>query len=355
MPLGAVHLLHPLDDVHRHADRARLVGERAGDRLADPPGRVRRELVAAAPVELLDGADQAERAFLDQVEERQALVAVVLRDRDDEAQVRLDHPLLRVAVAAPRSAWRARPPAAAVSSGWRPASRRKSCSASVVVSQVTGAAAAGSGYRSAAASSSSMSRSIAARLELAVDARRARAHRGQRLAARRSARTAARCRAPRPRRPAAAGRRSSRRMSVSVATQGPSSRTQACPKPPRFADFRACTRVDVMSSYEVRRPAAAAEIASMTVPPLARRSPDRRQRFRRSPNGSTTARARRSARSHRCTAHLARRRSLVRARRHARVHPWRRASRGACRRGRARAARRSRTPSGTRRLLRPAT
>ena len=59
-----------------------------------------RELVAAAPVELLDRPDQAERPFLDQVEERQPLVAVVLRDRDDEAQIRLDHPLLRLHVAA---------------------------------------------------------------------------------------------------------------------------------------------------------------------------------------------------------------------------------------------------------------
>src|SRR3954453_13405647 len=98
--LGAVHLLHALDDVHGHADRARLVGERARDRLADPPRRVRRELVAAAPVELLDRTDQAERAFLDQVEEGETLVAVVLRDGDDETQVRLDHPLLRVHVAA---------------------------------------------------------------------------------------------------------------------------------------------------------------------------------------------------------------------------------------------------------------
>ena len=86
--------------MHRHADRARLVGERACDGLADPPRRVRRELVAAAPVELLDGADETERPFLDQVEERQTLVAVVLRDRDDEAEVRLDHPLLREHVAA---------------------------------------------------------------------------------------------------------------------------------------------------------------------------------------------------------------------------------------------------------------
>src|SRR4029079_16095390 len=49
---------------------------------------------------LLDGADEAEGAFLDQVEERETLVAVVLSDRDDEAEVRLDHPLLRGSVAA---------------------------------------------------------------------------------------------------------------------------------------------------------------------------------------------------------------------------------------------------------------
>ena len=100
LALGAADLVELLDDVDRDADRARLVGERAGDRLADPPGRVGRELEALAVVELLGRADQAERALLDQVEEGQALVAVVLGDRDDQAQVRLDHLLLGVEVAA---------------------------------------------------------------------------------------------------------------------------------------------------------------------------------------------------------------------------------------------------------------
>jgi hypothetical protein len=86
--------------VDRDADRARLVGQRAGDRLADPPRRVSRELEALAVVELLRRADQPERPLLDEVEERQSLVAVVLRDRDDEAEVGLDHLLLRVEVAA---------------------------------------------------------------------------------------------------------------------------------------------------------------------------------------------------------------------------------------------------------------
>ena len=89
-----------LDHVHRDPDRARLVGDRAGDGLADPPRRVGRELVAAAVVELLDRADQAERSLLDQVEEREAAAQVALRDRDDEAQVGLHHLLLGVHVAA---------------------------------------------------------------------------------------------------------------------------------------------------------------------------------------------------------------------------------------------------------------
>src|SRR3954451_13590548 len=88
LALGAADLVELLDDVDGDADRPRLVGQGARDRLADPPGRVGRELEALAVVELLGRADEAERPLLDQVEERQALVAVVLGDRDDEAQVR---------------------------------------------------------------------------------------------------------------------------------------------------------------------------------------------------------------------------------------------------------------------------
>ena len=46
------------------------------------------------------GAYQPDRALLDQIEERQPLVAIPLRDRDDQAKVRLDHLLLRSMVAA---------------------------------------------------------------------------------------------------------------------------------------------------------------------------------------------------------------------------------------------------------------
>ena len=57
-------------------------------------------LKALAIVELLSGPHQPERALLNQVEERQPLVAVVLGDRDHQAQVGPDHLLLRVEVAA---------------------------------------------------------------------------------------------------------------------------------------------------------------------------------------------------------------------------------------------------------------
>src|SRR2546428_12857332 len=86
--------------MHRYADRPCMVRDRTLHRLADPPGGVRRELVAAAPVELLARAVQAERALLDQVEERHAEAAIPLCDRHDEPQVRLDHAPLRQPVAA---------------------------------------------------------------------------------------------------------------------------------------------------------------------------------------------------------------------------------------------------------------
>src|SRR5262249_48774496 len=69
-------LLLALDDMHRDADRPRMVRDRALHRLADPPRRVRRELEPTPPVELLDRTVQAERSLLDQVEEGDTEAAV---------------------------------------------------------------------------------------------------------------------------------------------------------------------------------------------------------------------------------------------------------------------------------------
>ena len=99
LALGAHHLVDLLDHVHRDADVAVLVGDGPGDGLPDPPGGVRGELVALAVVELLHRADEAGVALLDEVEQVHVLGVVVLGDGDDQAQVRLDHPVLGPLVA----------------------------------------------------------------------------------------------------------------------------------------------------------------------------------------------------------------------------------------------------------------
>src|SRR5262249_31787770 len=86
-------------DVDRKSDRPALVGQRARYCLADPPGRVRRKLVAELVVELLDRPDQAEVPLLDQVEQGDARLRVVARYRHYEPEVRLDQLLLRLLVA----------------------------------------------------------------------------------------------------------------------------------------------------------------------------------------------------------------------------------------------------------------
>src|SRR5712692_2060222 len=91
---GADQLVDRLDHVHRDPDRPGLVGNRARDRLADPPRRVGRELVAAAVFELVQGLHQADVALLNQIQELQAAVGVLLGNRHDEPEVRFDQLLL---------------------------------------------------------------------------------------------------------------------------------------------------------------------------------------------------------------------------------------------------------------------
>ena len=93
-----------LDDMDRQADGAGLVHQAALDGLADPPGGIGGETETALRVEFLDRADQAQVAFLDQVQQREAAIHVATRDLDHQPQVALDHlvtrrrvPLLRLA------------------------------------------------------------------------------------------------------------------------------------------------------------------------------------------------------------------------------------------------------------------
>ena len=100
LALDAGELALALLDVRGQADRPRRVREAALDALADPQRRVRRELEALAPVELLGRADEPERALLDEVAKRQPQTLVAAGLRDDEPEVRVDHPVLGVDVAA---------------------------------------------------------------------------------------------------------------------------------------------------------------------------------------------------------------------------------------------------------------
>ena len=83
------------DLLDRDPDCPRLLGEGAGDGLADPPGGGGGELEASVIVELLDRSDQAKVALLDQVQEAQATADVLLADRDHQPQVGLSEPLPR--------------------------------------------------------------------------------------------------------------------------------------------------------------------------------------------------------------------------------------------------------------------
>ena len=97
LPRNPVELVDRLDHMHRNADGACLIGDGSRNRLPDPPGRVRRELVSAPVLELVHCLHQTDVSLLNQIQELQPAVGVLLRDRDDEAQVGLHHFLLRAA------------------------------------------------------------------------------------------------------------------------------------------------------------------------------------------------------------------------------------------------------------------
>ncbi len=85
--------LHPdeavdlLEHLHGDADGARLLGDAPQDGLPDPDGGVGREPQAALGLETVRGADEAEIALLDEVEHRQAAIAVAARQVHHEPEI----------------------------------------------------------------------------------------------------------------------------------------------------------------------------------------------------------------------------------------------------------------------------
>src|SRR5205823_2111659 len=80
-------LAHRLNHVHWDTDGASLVGDGPGDGLANPPGGIGAELVAAAIFIFVNRTHQPGVAFLNQVEEAQTAVAVFLGDAYHQAQI----------------------------------------------------------------------------------------------------------------------------------------------------------------------------------------------------------------------------------------------------------------------------
>ena len=87
-PVGALGLL---GDLHGDADGVAVLLHGALQGLADPPRGVGGEPETALPVELVDGAHQAERPLLDEVAEVDAAVLVAPGPVDHQAQVGRDH------------------------------------------------------------------------------------------------------------------------------------------------------------------------------------------------------------------------------------------------------------------------
>src|SRR5437764_8492077 len=85
--------------VHREPDGAPLVGDGAGDGLADPPEGMRAELESPRSVKFLDGAQQTQVALLNKVFQWQALSLIAFGNAHHQLQVGLDEllPDLRVA------------------------------------------------------------------------------------------------------------------------------------------------------------------------------------------------------------------------------------------------------------------
>ena len=90
--------------MNRQPHRAGLVHQRPLDGLADPPGRIGRKTKALVRVEFFHGANEAEIAFLDQVQQGQAAIHIMPRDLDYQPKIALDHALPRARIARQRPA-----------------------------------------------------------------------------------------------------------------------------------------------------------------------------------------------------------------------------------------------------------
>src|SRR5437667_2023593 len=83
-----------LHHVNRDTNRARLVGDRASDRLANPPGCICTKLVALRVVEFLDSTNQTDISLLDQIQQAHTTANILFCNTYHQAQVCLSQAAL---------------------------------------------------------------------------------------------------------------------------------------------------------------------------------------------------------------------------------------------------------------------
>jgi len=93
---GAGNFVDHFADVHREADRARLIGDGSLDALTDPPSGVGTKFESAVIVKLFDGTHKTNIAFLDQIKKGNASVHIFLCDAYDQSKVGLDEAISRL-------------------------------------------------------------------------------------------------------------------------------------------------------------------------------------------------------------------------------------------------------------------
>jgi len=94
LPAGAGQPVDLFVHMHGNPDGAPLVRDRPCYGLSNPPRRIGAELIASPVIEFLHGANQANVAFLDQIQEGHTPAHVLFGDADDETRVGLDEMLL---------------------------------------------------------------------------------------------------------------------------------------------------------------------------------------------------------------------------------------------------------------------